>query len=179
MPSNKCRFSVIHSTVLSFISKLLINDQIYGTILSFHMIPVDTNARLYRRMNGRLLPTTLLHTAVSPRSTGEEAVLCLGWRDTAVATLLYLGTWGLISGKISGDKVCSAESVPASPHLSQDIHIIAASVGSGSPVSVSSPRPARSGLTSWLNLFTLIKNSKCLHPVGEVILGVRSLMILE
>ena len=24
---------------------------IYGTILSFHMIPVDTNARLYRRMN--------------------------------------------------------------------------------------------------------------------------------
>ena len=90
---------------------------IYGTILSFHMIPVDTNARLYRKMNEAATnySETLLHAAVSPRSTGEEAVLCLGWRDTAVATLLYLGTWGLISGKISGDKVCSAESVPVSP----------------------------------------------------------------
>ena len=54
------------------------------------MIPVDTNARLYRKMNEAATnySETLLHAAVSPRSMGEEAVLCLGWRDTAVATLL-------------------------------------------------------------------------------------------
>ena len=88
---------------------------------------------------------------------------------------LLCSSCGLISGKISGDKVCS---VFQCPHLSQDIHIRAANVGTESPVS-SAIGPARSGLASWLNLFTLIKNSKCLHPGGEVILGVRSLMILE
>ena len=110
----------------------------------------------------RLLP-------VAPRSTGEEAAFRLQW--------LLCSSWGLISGKISGDKVCSVFSVQC-PHLSQDIHIRAANVGTKSPVS-SALSPARSGLASWLNLFTLIKNSKCLHPGGEVILGVRSLMILE
>ena len=48
---------------------------INGTILSFHTIPVDTNARLYRRMNEAATnySETLLNVAVSPRSPGEEA----------------------------------------------------------------------------------------------------------
>ena len=43
---------------------------------------------------------------------------------------LLCSSWGLISGKISGDKVCSVFSVQC-PHLSQDIHIRAANVGTG------------------------------------------------
>ena len=101
---------------------------IYGTILSFHMIPVDTNARLYRRMNeaDTNYSETLLHAAVSPRSTGEEAVLCLGWRG-------HGSGYFALSGDLSPEK--SAEIKSVQPSLSQDIHIIAANVGTGSPVS--------------------------------------------
>ena len=63
---------------------------------------------------------------VAPRSTGEEAAPLSGLEG-------HGSGYFALAGDLSPEK--SAEIKSVQPSLSQDIHIIAANVGTGSPVS--------------------------------------------
>ena len=95
---------------------------INGTILSFHMIQVDSNARLCRRMN-----EAATNYSASCGREGSPPPRLAGHGSGCSA----------LSVDLSPEKSAEIKSVQCSvfsvqcPHLSQDIHIRAANVGTG------------------------------------------------